>query len=224
MKYLIAIFTLLSFQFSYAQSINWSSLNHDQKSITYLNFGYDFGITSQIGNAHKLNIDRPILLTADFSFPMGKSLIDDFKFRIGGQMAILKKNNFIFSAKLYGSLRRHETNLVRMVSFGSELAGLVGYYKSSWHLAGEFGFDKSIITHLEHDEEMRKNFPGIVDGWFLPSGGHFYFGLQGSKTLGDRFELSMRVGATKAQFRDEDAILPYYAQLGLIFNFKNKKQ
>jgi len=214
---------MMSVSFSYAQNINWSSINENQKTLTYLNVGYDFGMTTQIGYGHKIDVFRPILLTADYSFPMGKNLVDDFKVRLGGQASIYEINNFIFSAKVYGIFRRHQTELVRMVNFGSEMSAMIGYYKPTWHLAGDFGFDKSIITQLKHSDEMRNNFPSITNGWFIPSGGHFYYGIQGSKTIGDHFELSLRAGATNAQFKDENALLPYYAQFGLIYKFLKKE-
>ena len=59
----------------------------------------------------------------------------------------------------------------------------------------------------------------ISNGWFIPSGGHFFYGIQGSKTIGSRFEISLRAGATNAQFKDKNPLLPYYVQLGLISTF-----
>lgn len=222
MKYLITIFTVMSINFSFAQNINWSSINDHQQNFTYLNFGYNFGLTTQIGYGKKLNSFRPIVWTADYSFPKGENLVDDFKVRLGGQISIAELNNFVLSAKIYGNFRRHQTRLVRMVSFGSEMSAIMGYYKPTWHVAGEFGFDKSIITELQHSEEMQNNFPEITNGWFIPSGGHFYYGIQGSKTIGNHFELSLRLGATNAESNDEDALLPVYTQFGLIYKFPKK--
>jgi len=209
----------MSLSYSNAQNINFSTNHQDQKSIAYLNFGYDFGMSTQVGYGKKIDLVKPILWTMDYSFPAGKNLVDDFKVRLGGQYSFYQSNNFIFSAKVYGVFRRHQTKLVRMTSFGSEMSLVVGYYKSSWHLASEFGFDKSIATHLKHSEIMRENSPFIKDGWFIPSGGHFYYGIQSSKTIGKKFEISLRVGVTNAQFKDENALLPAYAQLGLIHKF-----
>lgn len=218
MKYITLLF-ILSISLSYAQNYNWSSNNENQKNIAYLNFGYNFGVTTQLGYGYKLNTVKPILLIVDYSTPMGNDLVDDFKVRIGGQVSIFEKKKFIASAKIYGIFRRHQTSLIKMESFGSEIAGIFGYYKPKWHIAGEFGFDKSIITHLEHSDGMLENFPSISNGWFIPSGGHFYYGFQGGKTVGDNFELSLRVGATKAQFKDENPVLPIYTQLGLCYKF-----
>ena len=49
----------------------------------------------------------------------------------------------------------------------------------------------------------------------MPSGGNYYYGIQAGKTLGETYTLSLRVGMTDAQFHDEDALVPYYVQVGL---------
>jgi len=66
---------------------------------------------------------------------------------------------------------------------------------------------------------MRSYFPRIRDGWYIPSGGHFYYGIQAGKTIGDRLDLTLRAGATNAQHNDEQAVVPYYLQLGLGIRF-----
>ena len=223
MKYLITILTTICLSCSYGQNINWSAINKSQKNLAYLNLGYDFGVTSQIGYGHKIKFFKPLLLTADYSFPMGKDLVDDFKIRLGAQVSIYKINNFVVSAKVYCVFRRHETEFVRMASFGSETALIIGYYKQKWHIAGEFGLDKSAITHLKHSDAMRENFPSISNGWFSHTGGHFFYGIQSSKTIEKKFEISIRIGGISPQIKDAPPLLPFYAQLGLLYKFSKNR-
>jgi hypothetical protein len=199
----------------YTQNINWTSLTPETKQILYFNTGYDFGMTAQVGYGYKIKTIKPLWLTLDYALPMGKNLLDDFKVKGGGQMAVIEKNNFLVTAKAYAIFRRHQNNYVRMISFGTEFSASVGYYQAKWHVAGDFGFDKSINTHLKHTEIMLNNNPEIKDGWFIPSGGHFHYGVQGSKSLGKKCDLSLKLGGTNAQGKDQNALLPYYAQLGL---------
>jgi len=208
---------IISMRTSISQNTNWSTLTDQQQNLVYFNFGYDYGITTQIGYAKRINSTRPIFLTFDFSVPKGKNLVDDHKVRIGAQAPVYQFNDFILTAKIYSNYRRHQTKYVRMFSFGTEMSALFGYYKPKWQLALEFGFDKSIITHLKHTDAIRDNYPAIKDGWFIPSGGHFFYGLQGCRKLGNKTEFNYRLGLTKAQFDDEDDLLPYYAQIG--FNY-----
>ncbi len=224
MKYLLISIAFLCAASSFGQNLNWSTIPETQKSIAYFNFGYDFGATLQAGYGYQVKTFKPTLLTFDYSMPMGEKIADDFKLRLGAQLPILKKNHFILSGKLYSNFRRHETSMVSMVSFGSELAAVAGYYKSTWHIAGEFGFDKAITTQVVHSERMKEYYPSIKDGWITPTGGQFFFGIQGSKTLGEKLELSLRIGGTNAQSTDENALLPYYGQVGLIYKILPKKK
>jgi hypothetical protein len=207
------------FYTGYSQNVNWRSLGEDQRNIVQFDLGYDYGATTQLGYGRAFDWLRPVVLTFDYSFPMGKDLVDDFRVRLGSQVEVLQIDGFSATLKLMGSLRRYENPLVRIVSFGSDFALVTGYYSPTWHAAGEFGFDKSIVSHLKHSDIMRSNFPAIRDGWYIPSGGHFYYGIQAGKTLGETYALSLRVGTTNAQFDDEDAVVPYYVQVGLGIRF-----
>ncbi len=202
-----------------AQNINWRSLKEDQRNAMQLNLGYDYGMTAQLGYSRSLTIIRPVVLGLDYTSPMGNDLLDDFKVRLGAQIELVEIDGFSATAKIFSNFRRYQTDLVRIVSFGSDFAGVAGYYSATWYAAGEFGFDKAVTSYLKHSDVMRAMFPAIRDGWYVPTGGHFYYGIQGGKTLGENLELSLRAGATDAQFKDEEAVLPYYLQLGLGVRF-----
>ena len=203
----------------YSQNINWRSLREDQRNVVQLNGGYDFGATAQVGYARSFSLIRPIVVGLDYSFPMGNNLTDDFKVRLGGQMEIVEIGGFSATIKIYSNFRRYQMQLVRIVSFGSDFGLLAGYYTSTWYAAGEFGFDKAIVSQLKHSDIMRANFPGIRDGWYIPTGGNYYYGIQGGKTIGETFEISLRLGATSAQDHDENDAIPLYLQLGLGMRF-----
>ena len=202
-----------------AQVINWRSLQIEKKNSVYLNLGYDYGMTAQLGYGRFFDIFKPIVLTADYSMPMGEDLFDDAKFRCGGQIEVFEKNRFSVSLKLLGNARKYESDLVKIKNFGGEISVTSGYYKPTWRVAGEFGFDKSIVSLLEHKDLMKENYPDIKDGWYIPCGGNYFYGIQASKTFKKRFDISTRIGGTNAERNDENAMLPYYAQIGLIMRF-----
>jgi hypothetical protein len=221
MKTVIAalIITMALFQPGFSQNVNWRSMQDDQRNIIQFDFGYDYGVTTQLGYGRAFDWIRPAVLTLDYSLPMGKDLVDDFKVRLGGQVEVLQIGGLSATLKLMSSFRRYENPLVRIVSFGSDFDLVTGYYTSTWYTAGEFGFDKSIVSHLKHSDIMRSNFPAIRDGWYIPSGGHYYYGIQAGKTLGETYTLLLRAGTTNAQFDDEDAVVPYYVQVGMSIRF-----
>ena len=53
------------------------------------------------------------------------------------------------------------------------------------------------------------------DGWHIPSGGDFFYGIQAGKSIGQTLSISLRLGVTDAQGKDENALIPKYAMIGL---------
>lgn len=203
----------------FSQNVNWRSVRAEQPNILQLNAGYDFGVTTQFGYYRTFTLIKPIAFGLDFSLPMGDDLLDDFKVKLGGQVEIVEADGFSMAIKVQSIFRRHQTALVRIVSFGADLGIVAGYYKSTWYAAGEFGFDKAVTTHLKNSDIMRTYFPAIKDGWYIPTAGHFYYGIQGGKSLGENLDLSVRIGFTNAHDDQENAVIPYYAQLGVGMSF-----
>ena len=202
-----------------AQQVNWANAEKESKNNIHFNLGYDYGLTSEIGYSRYLNSSLPILLSTNFSMPMGENIADDFKYEIGGQIRFLNYGNFATSARVMANFKRYSTEMVRIANFGTEFSLLAGYYKPGWYVAGEFGIDKSIISNLKHKEVMKNNFPGINDGWYLPCGGNIFYGIQAGKSLKRNMELSLRFGILNAEKDHENALLPIYSQFGLSKKF-----
>ena len=215
----ISALFLMNLNFVFAQSMNWQSLENSKDAQVYYNLAYDFGVTNQIGIAHKLNSKLPIVLQADFSTPLGDTF-NDYKFRIGGQIGLLQKGNFRMSLQYLTLFRKHETNFVSQTGIGQWLSMTVGIYKKGWHVGAELGYDASIATYLKHTEEIQQNFSEIQDHWFVNTGGQWHYGLQASKKIGHRLELNLSLGATNARANDHNALLPMYFKLGAVYFFQ----
>lgn len=214
MKYVLAFLSICSIGLTNAQNINWSSINENQNHLLYLNLGYDYGVTTQIGYGCILNRSNPIILSADCSVPMGNDPIDDFKIQIGAQTPVIGFKNIQFSIKLNGVYRRHQTQLLATNSLGAEMALLFGIYKTNWHLSVELGYNNAVATQLNHSDQMKAIYPQIKNGWFWATAGNFFYGIQGSKRIGKKFGLTFRIGATNARLNDKNALIPIYFQLG----------
>ncbi len=212
-NFFIITLLLLATTQSKAQNVNWRYFESEKRNLVQLNLGYDFGFTTQLGFSRMVMLYKPVSLGIDVLLPMGSTLFDDFKVRFGGQMEIVQAEGFALSVKIASNFRRYQNAFVRSVGFGSDFAAVAGYYSDTWHAAGEFGFDKAISTNLLHSDMMRSEYPEIKDGWYVPTGGHFYYGIQAGKTLSDEFDLGLRFGATRAQLNDDNAAIPYYLQL-----------
>lgn len=219
-KIMLAVVILVATADSgYSQTVNWGSLSEDQQNVIQLTVGYDYGVTAQFGYSRAFTLIRPVLFGLDYSMPMGQDVFDDFKIRLGAQIEIFELGEFSATAKVLSNFRRYENAMVRIAGFGADLGVVAGYYTPSWYAAGEFGFDKAITSNLKHSDIMKASFPGITDGWYVPTGGNYYYGIQGGKSLGESLDISLRLGVTNAQANDKNAVLPVYFQLGLGVKF-----
>ncbi|MDO1451367.1 hypothetical protein Q0590_34145 [Rhodocytophaga aerolata] len=198
-----------------AQLINWNTMGSTQHIIN-ANVGLDYSVSYGIGYGYKPNTKLPIIMDANFSMPSGKTLFDDFKTKIGGQMLLLDISNFRGALALYGMYRRQETELVRLQNFGSDMKATFGYYKSKWFVAAEAGFDKAVVTHFKHSQAFReKVYADVADGWYEPAtGGNFSYGLQTGYSF-KKTDLTLALGKRISQDFKTAPFLPLYVNLGL---------
>lgn len=210
---------LLSFLASHcnAQVINWASLQPKQKNIFNINTGFDRGFVLGVGYGYQLKIKFPVVAQISYSFPSGKKLTDDFKTKVAATVQLYKIKNFRFSADIEGIFRRYENSSARLLNFGSEMNAIIGYYKKSWFVAGEFGFDKAITTHFKHSDEYKSYYPGAKNGWYIPTGGNFIYGLQGGYSF-KNYDITLKSGRTVEQDFKTTDMVPYYFLLG--FSYK----
>jgi hypothetical protein len=222
MKYVLSTILILTFPFLqhtvHAQSINWRSFNKDTKRLFNLNAGFDYGVTIALGYGQRIKTSLPVVLNAELSIPAGGKVLDDFKTKLGGQTELLRLNRFSATIKAYGVFRRYESEYVRLLNFGSEISAVIGLYTPTWYVSGEAGFDKAIVTHVKHLSAMREAYPDIKDGWYVPTGGNFFYGLQVGRSFRKQ-DIYLRAGKTMAQdFRNTSSI-PLYFQVGFNSRF-----
>lgn len=203
----------------FAQSVNWASLQSEQKHVVHVNAGWDYGLVFGAGYAYQVKSKISVLLHASYSFPSGRQLLDDFKTKIGGQVRVYRVGDFQFSASVYGIYRRYGNPLVRLQNFGSEMNAVIGYYRPKWFMAAEVGFDKAIVTHFKHSGLFKEMvYAGVEDGWYEPaSGGNFNYGLQAGYSL-KKCDFTFKIGKVITQDFKTTPMIPYYLQLG--FNYK----
>jgi hypothetical protein len=209
---------LCSFFISTAQTINWASLEKEQKHLLNFNVSSENALIYGVGYGYRVKSKFPIILNAEYSFPSGKNIADDFKTKLGGQIRWIQTGNFQFSTKIQGIFRRYENDYARLLNFGSDFSGIAGFYKRKWFVAGEIGFDKAIVTNFKHSDLYKENYPGVQDGWYEPpTGGHFYFDIQAGYSI-NKFDIYLKAGQLVEQDLKTLPLLPWYAQVG--FNVK----
>ncbi len=203
-----------------AQVINWGNTKSSRPHWIHAQTGLEHGLVFGAGYAQRLKSRLPIVLGTEFSTASGENLLDDFKVKIGGQVRLYRAGNVQFSARLQGVFRRNENTLVRLLNFGSDIAGVAGYYREHWFAAGEAGFDKAIVTHFKHSEEYKKIYPEVQDGWFEPAtGGNFYYGIQGGYSFRN-IDITLRAGRMLTQDFKTKPLVPYYGSIGVNLKLK----
>ena len=202
-----------------AQTINWASLQ-ENKHIINANIGMEYGVIYGAGYGYRIkNRLFPIVADIEYSFPSGNKIFDDFKTKIGGRIRWIEYRNFQFSTMIHSVFRRYENDLVRLVNFGSDLSGVIGYYRLKWFVAGEAGFDKAIVTHFKHSQLYKDQYPDVVNGWYEPpTGGNFYYGFQAGYFF-KKYDLYLKGGNILTQDFKTKPMLPLYVQVGFDVKF-----
>jgi hypothetical protein len=211
---ILAVAVFCAFHDINAQTINWNALENSNHIIT-AGMGWDYSVSYSLGYAYHVKTKVPILLTSNFSIPSGEQLFDDFKTKIGAQMLLLNKPNLKSAVIINGIYRRYENPLVRLQNFGTEIRGTFGYYKPTWFVAGELGFDKAIATNFRHSESFKQNiFPSVRNGWYEPAtGGNFQFGVQTGYSL-KKSDINFNIGIVTTQDLKTTPLIPYFLMLG----------
>ena len=220
MKIIFISGLILSIRSVNAQTINWASLNEGNRHIVNANFGLEYGVIYGLGYGYQINTRLfPIVVNLEYSFPSGNKIFDDFKTKIGVQIRWIEYHGFQFSTKIHGVFRRYRNNFDRLVNFGSDVSGIIGYYRPKMFVAGEVGFDKAIVTHFIHSKEYKDQYLDVVDGWYEPAtGGNFYYGLQSGFSFRKQ-DIYLRAGKILTQDYKTTPTVPFYGQLGCNIKF-----
>jgi len=201
-----------------AQNINWRAFGTGPASTISVNAGLDYGVAFGVAYGRRVSSRVPIVLGADYSFPAGDKVTDDFKVRSGLQIEVVRAGPFSATVKAAGLFRRFENTQALLQNFGSEFAGVAGYYTRRWFVAGEVTFDKAIVTHVKHLKEATDLNPGLVSGWYIPTGGNLLTGVQTGVTLG-RTDFTFKVGQAVSQDFRSRPLIPFYMQFSYGIRF-----
>lgn len=185
----------------------------------YTAFGLDPALVTSAGYARVVPfIGRAWQLGAEVGVVAFKLDRRDVRARLQARTSLLRWR----SLRLVGSAafvtRGTDNAIYRAVNLGSDFTAAAGMYRPRWFVAGEFGFDKNIVTHVRHSDWYHTYFyPEARDGWYLPGGGTFHYGVTGGVAFGPT-EVALRVGQRRTEDFNE-VLPPVYAGLGVGFRF-----
>lgn len=220
------VFTLMvSLQFtltpstSQGQTINLEN-KMDQKYFLQAQIGAEYGIIYGLGYGYQLNKKViPFWLTSDISLPIGEEILDDFKSRAGIKIQWVKVGRIHISSDVRGIYRRFKNDQVGISNFGMDMNAVAGYYKASWFIAAEAGFDKAIASHFKHSAAYKESFPSVKNGWIEPAmGGNFHYGFQTGWSFKNN-DLTLSGGKLLNQDFKTVPLLPFYGSIAFTHKF-----
>lgn len=185
----------------------------------YTSFALEPAFVTAVGYGRVVPVfGHPIQLSGDAGIGAAEMDLDDFRARLQATSSIAHWRSLHLAGSAAFITRGTENLIYRGLNFGADLTGAVGVYRPGWFVAGEFGFDKAIITHITHTEWYRNHiYPDAKDGWYLDAGGTWHYGASAGITIG-RVELSGRFGWQQTE--DWNSISPpIYAGVGMVVGF-----
>jgi len=185
----------------------------------YVSFGLDPAWVVSLGYGRVVPLlGHDVELISEVGVAAAHLDTHDFRARVGVQTSLVRWRSVNLTGAATFIARGTENSIYRGFNFGSDFTGTLGVYRHGWFAAGEFGFDKAIITHLSQSDWYRRYFyPGAKDGWYLDDGGTFHYGVAGGFALG-RAALVGRVGWRRTEHFDQ-VMPPMYASGGVGFGF-----
>lgn len=185
----------------------------------YSVFGLDPAFTTTVGYGRVVPVfGHPIQLSGDAGIGAAGMDLDDFRARLTATSSVLRWRSLHLAGSATFITRGTKNAIYQGLNFGADFTGAAGVYRPGWHVAGEFGFDKAIITHVTHTDWYRTYvYPDAKDGWYLDAGGIWHYGVAGSVAVG-RLELLGRFGWQQTE--EWNALdPPVYASLGAAIGF-----
>lgn len=181
----------------------------------YTTFGLDPAFIPTVGYGRVISLfGHPLQLAGDAGIVAARMDTHDFRARLQALTSIIHWRSLHLTGATGLITRGTDNSIYRGLNFGANLTGTLGFYRSGWFLAGEFGFDKAAVTHVTHsDWYLRYFYPEARDGWYGDTGGTFHYGLTAGVSLG-RAELLLRYGMSRTEEFNE-LTPPMYASLGL---------
>jgi hypothetical protein len=185
----------------------------------YTSFGLDPAILPTIGYARTLRLfGHRFQLAGDVGVVAAQLDTRDYRARLDAFTSLVHWRALHLTGSAAFITRGTENSIYQGLNFGADVTGALGVYRRGWFAAGEFGFDKAIITHITNSEWYRTYFyPDAKDGWYLTGGGTFHYGFAAGLGLGPT-ELVARYGWRRTE-KFGELTPPMYVSLGFGVGF-----
>lgn len=217
---IIPLGILLSAVVAHEATAQWNVARFGtDRNRVYGTFGLDPAFVATVGYGRVASlVGHDFQFTGDVGLAAAHLDARDFRARLGMQTSIVRWRSLNLTGSATFITRGTENSIYRALNFGADLTGTLGMYRRRWFAAGEFGFDKAIITHLTHSDWYRRHYyPDARDGWYLTGGGVYHYGVTAGVALGSA-EVAGRFGWRQTE-NWKELTPPMYASLGIGIGF-----
>lgn len=199
-----------------AQEVNLARIDEGPANRAYVRTGAEWAFVMGVGYARTASVARhPMLLVGELSAPWVAANTSDYQARLGVLAPILGWRGFRLAGSLEPTLRGTHNDLGRMTAIGADAGLTGGYYTQGWFLAGEFGLDYTLTTHIAQSKLYRDTvYENARDGWYINPGGNYRLGGQAGLSF-SRFDVILR-GGTLRDMKGNLPMFPYYATVAVV--------
>jgi len=211
---------LLTFLWADGAFAQWNVARFDSnRNRVYASFGLNPALVSSVGYGRVVSLaGHDFHLVTEAGVAAAHLDVNDYRARIGVESSIVRWRSLHLTGRATFITRGTKNSIYSGFNFGADLTGTVGIYRRGWFAAGEFGFDKDVVTHLTHSTWYKTYFyPEAKDGWYLAAGGTWHYGIVTGIAVGDA-EIIAGAGFLRTE-EFNDMLPPMYASLGLGFGF-----
>lgn len=218
MKPLFFFFILITFSLPLkSQEIGWYNDGQQSGHMVSMHVGADFVTGFGLSYGYKFKGKIPFVIGTELTTPFGGQIMDDFKASLTAQTIFRPVKNMGITVKPSMTCRRYGSEAAVLVNISAGLSTTVGYYRNSWSVAAEAGYDHSRATLIK-PRTLKEYYPESKEEWYGSTGGNFNFGLVTSywmKSTG----VSVKAGKTFGQNFEDNPTIPYYADFSLMQRF-----
>jgi len=219
-KYLVVLSILiLTCIQTFGQVLTPNSKDHQT---VYINAGLDPAVLTSFGYSYRIDSEkfsRDIILFGDVSIPAGNFEFNDYRIKVGIQSSVLALSKWDLSLNGSFILRGTQNSIHSATNYGVAIFALVGYYEICWFSALEFGYDKGIITNVQHTDWYRNNFfPDVKDGYYSNPSGNISLGFRTGYLISN-FDITLRGGLAKTEKINDPVGIPIYSSIGINYHF-----
>ena len=190
-----------------------------QPNRAYATFGLDPALVTSMGYGRVASVfGHDFQMVGEAGVVTARMDAQDFRARMGIQTSLVQHRSLHLTGTAVAIARGTENTIYRAFGWGTDFTASLGVYQPGWFAAGEFGKDKSVITHITHSDLYRKyHYADAKDGWYLDAGGTFHYGAAAGVTIG-RAELVAKAGWLRTE-EFNDLTPPFYGSVGVGFGF-----